>query len=293
MRILITGASGFVGKHLVNALDNKHELICIVKHESDFSNVKNLNIVKLDLTNYQAVQRMANDNTGIDVIIHLASHIPSVNNDGKDQFYLQNIIGTLNLIKAYKHIPRFIFASTLDVYGIPVKLPILEDHILTPQTNYGISKLACEHYLKGATNIDQLVVLRFTQIYGPLEKQIKAIPNFILAIKDNKQPVLYGDGYENRDYLYVKDAVNAINCALLYPQSGIFNIASGKSVSVRYMLQTILKLCKSNVEPRYESARKASYDISFDIQLAKRKLKFFPAFSLREGLLEYIHYYGL
>lgn len=115
-----------------------------------------------------------------------------------------------------------------------VRLPIREDHPTEPLTAYGRSKVVCERYLQETSAVRGcvLTVLRLAQVYGPGERPIKAIPRFIEAIRAGRPPLIYGDGSDLRDYVYVDDAARAMVLALEREAGGVFNISSGQPRSI-------------------------------------------------------------
>src|SRR5882724_11217770 len=161
--IIVTGATGFVGAHLVRELNSKGRS-CIAPNRAT-----------LDLTNNAAVKAFFASNSA-QTVIHAAAKIPSCADDTLENMLRQNVFATANLCEATNG--YFIFISSLDVYGAPLQLPINESTPENPQTDYAISKLASEKLLqaRGRESNRKVVILRLAHVYGPNDRPIKLIP---------------------------------------------------------------------------------------------------------------------
>ncbi len=136
-----------------------------------------------------------------------------------------------------------------------------------------------------------LTILRFTQIYGPREPLIKAIPLFIREIAHNHAPTIFGDGSEKRDYLFVSDAALSVVNTIDKKVSGIFNIASGESVTLKETLDMLIAISGKEIIPNYEERKKLKIDIVFDTSKAQTELGFYPQISLNDGLQQSYDWY--
>lgn len=286
MNILLTGATGFMGSHLLPALlEQGHTVTAVARSAVNLP----CTVVVANLTDPACTGVLGKALQGCDTVIHLAAAIPSQSNaiESVEEMLLANVKSTEHLLNSLpQRVSHVIVASTLDVYGPPQFLPLTESHPLLPQSAYAQSKVACEQYAEAvcAGLGVPLTILRFTQVYGPREKPIKAIPLFIQSIAAGKAPVLFGDGSDTRDYLYVTDAACAIALAAEKKQSGILNVASGHSVNLKEVVETIIQISGKKLTPLYKERQKEKINIAFDISRLTSVLGFEAKTSMQEGL---------
>jgi UDP-glucose 4-epimerase len=246
-RILVTGGAGFIGSHLVgNLLEAGCETVildnfCSGKNENIKQYIRNrrFHLIRGDVRNRNDVERAVKS---VDVVCHLAPIVNVPLSVEKPLLVNRvNVEGTLNLLRAsVKHgVQRFLFASTCAVYGDLSYLPIDEEHPTNPLSPYGASKLSAEHYCKvfHRTHGLETVCMRFFNVYGP--RQIGGpyggvITTFLTLLKKRQPIVIYGDGNQTRDFLYVEDAASAFVLAVNRKQCSdeTFNIGTGVPTSV-------------------------------------------------------------
>ncbi|NWG09184.1 MAG: SDR family oxidoreductase [Nitrososphaerales archaeon] len=300
LRILVTGGAGFIGSHLVDKLlQDGFEVI--VLDDLSIGRVTNIRhhlkdrrfkMIEGDIREEKVVKRAVK---GVEVVIHEAA-ISSVEGSIKDPIKTHNINvnGTLNLLNLSikEGVKRFVFASSASVYG-DLNPPHREDSQPKPMSPYAVSKLSCEYYCKVFHRIYGLetICLRYFNVYGP--RQIKGsysgvITNFIDKLKKDKPPVIFGDGLQTRDFIYISDVVEASLIALKSDEGmgEVFNIATGKSITINEMAQTLIKLKgKNSLEPIHAEPRKGDIRHSYaSVNKAERILKFKARVSLKDGL---------
>jgi UDP-glucose 4-epimerase len=179
--------------------------------------------------------------------------------------YESNVMGTLNVLQAAREagVRRVVFASSCAVYGDAPGLPKTERTPLAPGSPYAASKLAGEHLCEVYTRGFGLeaVSLRYFNVFGPRQDPNSAyapvIPRFIQALLDGERPTIYGDGNQTRDFIYVDDVVQANLLAAESPDAPgkVFNIASGRSVSLNRLLAILTELVGAGTQPIYHPAR--------------------------------------
>lgn len=232
MKILVTGGAGFVGSHLVNKLIKKGHKVIVVDNLSA-GKKNNLNpkakFYKIDIGSPKISQIFKIERPKI--VYHFAAQINVRKSlEEPDEDAKINILGTLNILKnSKKHkVKKFIFPSSVGVYGESKIFPIKESHSLNPIAPYSIGKLAIEKYLKffHSQGLDS-VILRFANVYGPRQTSsgeggVTAI--FINKLLNNEKPIIFGSGKQTRDFLYVEDAVRAAILALKAPAGSIYNV---------------------------------------------------------------------
>jgi UDP-glucose 4-epimerase len=305
LKILITGGAGFVGSHLVDhflkdgyetvAFDNFYsgKIENVKKHMSN----KNFHLIKGDVRSLKDVEKAVKN---VDAVCHLAAivNIPlSIENPLLTEDV--NVKGTLNLLKAcVKHnVRRFVYVSTCAVYGEAHYLPIDEGHPTNPLSPYGASKLVAEHYCNIFNRIHglQTVCLRFFNVYGSRQSGGPyggVITTFLELLRKGKPLVIYGDGKQSRDFLYVADAAKA--CMLAFHRENCsgktLNIGTGSQVSINELAQILIKLMdKSKTKVIHAEERKGDIKESYaDTSRAKKELSFKCDYSISEGLKKMI-----
>jgi len=293
--ILITGGTGFIGSNIVKKLkENENVTLIVLSRNKHVKETSNLEYIKCNLLYEKSLVAMQNNIQDVDYVLHMAAMIPKISFQSElEENVKQNFLATLNLLKYLPaNIKGFIYSSTIDVYGEPRYNPIDESHPTNPLTYYAASKLAAEKYLNIFLNRKHipLTILRYSQVYGPGEPKIKAIPVFIDKVIKGERPILYGDGSDIRDYVYVDDVVNATILALTKNVGGTFNIGCGKGYSVKEVLDLIIRISGKDIKPIYKPrAKKASSSI-YNITLAKEKLGYLPSSTIKDGLKKQIEF---
>jgi nucleoside-diphosphate-sugar epimerase len=273
LRTLVTGGAGFIGSHLVDRLMKEGYEVVVL---DNFSAGKTENIqrhlrsqsfrlVKGDVRNLEDVRKAVGD---IDVVFHLAA-IVNVPLSIEDPLLVNdvNIEGTLNLLEASlkENIQRFIYISTCAVYGEARYLPINEEHPIMPLSPYGISKFTAEHYCKIFHHIHGLKTasLRLFNVYGPRQSEgpySGVITRFISRLRRGKPPIIYGDGEQTRDFMYIDNVVELNN------------------VLTKFFGQ-------ARVKPVYTAPREGDIRNSYaDTCKAEKMLGYKPRITLKEGI---------
>ena len=294
MSILVTGGAGFIGSHIVDSLINEGEQVVVV---DDLSTGRSQNLhpkarfYKLDIRDRSLGDLFAKEN--ITGVIHQAAQISvsrSLLNPEEDADV--NIRGTLLLLRLCRQhqVRRVVFASSAAVYGNPRHLPIDEDHLTCPLSPYGISKLTGERYLAFAQEAWELsfAALRYANVYGP--RQIAAGEGGVIAIFADQlckkeAPVIWGDGEQTRDFVYVKDVARANVLALKQASEGIFNIGGGRETSINKLLAQMTRAAKTEIKAQYQPSREGDIKNScLDFKKAREKLQWQAQVGLEEGL---------
>lgn len=220
MNILVTGAAGFLGKHLCRALHAQgHQLTLIdLKPNPEFETI---------IADVRDAAAMEQHIRNVDVVFHLAALIEAGESVKNPQAFVDsNITGSLNVLEAMRknNVSTLIFSSTAAVYGEPQTIPITEDSRTLPINPYGVTKLALEGLLSSYVASHQMtgIALRYFNLYGPEEHhqpETHAIPRFISQIYKGEEVTVWGSGEHQRDYIHVNDVVDAHLKALTLAQN--------------------------------------------------------------------------
>jgi UDP-glucose 4-epimerase len=296
---LVTGGAGFIGSHLVEALLSAGCKVTVLDNLST-GNLFNLEPVMDHITFYQndirELDMLEKAAEGCDVIFHLAAVVAvqqTVSNPVESTMI--NDIGTINVLEAAraKKVRRLVLASSCAVYGDDPRLPKKESMMPRPASPYAVHKLSGEHYARVYFDLFGLetVSLRFFNVYGPRQDPSSpysgVISIFMAKAVSNQVPVIYGDGNQSRDFVYVKDVVKAILLAASTDNlaGNVLNIGTGSYVLINRLWELIASLSGQHLAPRHEPAR--SGDILHSVagmELAQSVLKFTNDFTLEKGL---------
>lgn len=290
-KVLITGAAGFVGRHLARAcLAQGWDVIGIDVHTGAEDGGE---IVRADLLDRPAVARLLRD---VDYVFHegAVSSSPMFEPDPSHGVEV-NVMGGLYLLQASAEagVKRFVYASTSSLYGtLPV--PWREDMALPTAPNaYAASKLAFEYLAKVYTLRGELDTagLRYFSVYGPGEepkgRYANMISQFLWAMRRSESPVVYGDGHQTRDFTHVDDIVRANLLALGTESVGeVFNVGTGRETSINALVRKLSELLARSVEPVYvpNPIRNYVFRTLADTTKAEKLLGFKAAISFEEGV---------
>ena len=264
--IFITGGLGFIGSHIADELmDDNHITIIDNLSTGNIKNLKNpendnLKIVKEDIRN----SNLKELTTDIDYIFHLAAmaSVPlSVENPIECNDV--NVNATVELLKAAADngVEKIVFSSSSAVYGENRNMPLKETEPLMPTSPYAASKASCELYLKSFHDSYGLnyTALRYFNVFGPKQDKnsqyAAVIPNFISALLEGKQAIIYGDGEQTRDFVYVGDVVRANIAACKSDFNGVVNVASGEKLTINRLYEIVKDTLGSDLEPDYQPER--------------------------------------
>ena len=266
-KILITGGLGFIGSHIADELIDDNEVIIIDnKSTGKIENLKNpnhenLTLIEKDLNEVNLDELLIN----VDYVFHLAAmaSVPlSIDNPVKCTN--DNLNATIKLLNACKtnNVKKIIFSSSSSVYGDNKNIPLKETEYPLPKSPYASSKASCELYLKTYYEAYGLnyVSLRYFNVFGPKQDKnsqyAAVIPNFISALLEGEKPIIYGDGEQTRDFIYVKDVVKANVKSCECDFNGIVNVASGRKMTINELYKIICETLDYDVKAEYLPERK-------------------------------------
>lgn len=294
MRVLVTGGAGFVGSHIVDKLIELGSEVVIVDNfvtgKSTHINPKakffNIDICSPDLE--LAFQEP------IDYVIHQAAQV-DVAKSIKDPLYdaKVNIIGSLNLLKLCKkyNVKKIVYGNSgAAPIGEPESVPIGENHPKRPLTPYGLSKHTVHEYLKIYSKLYgiKFTSLGYANVYGPRQDPFGeggVVAIFSHALLTNKSPIIFGDGNQTRDFVYVGDVADANIMALTRGDNEYFNVSSGEEISVNQLVSKLTQILSSTIIPVNNPPREGDiYRSVLDPKKINTTLGWRAATSLQEGL---------
>ncbi len=295
---VVTGGAGFIGSNIVEELVKRGETVKVIDDlstgsRSNLKNVlKDIEFVKGSITNYALLKK---EFAGYDYVLHQAAEV-SVQKSIKHPVNTAkiNVLGTINVLKAAKDtgINRVVIASSCAVYG-ESPTAVSENSIVKPLSPYAASKLSAETFSRLYSDLYGLetVCLRYFNVFGPRQnpksEYAAVIPKFLKIVKARRKPVIYGDGFQTRDFVYVSNVVEANILAATKPGVGgnTYNIGTGISTDINTLVKHVNKVLEKNVTPKYEAARDGDIKQSkAHISAAKQGLNYFPKVDLIAGL---------
>jgi UDP-glucose 4-epimerase len=302
MKYIVTGGAGFIGSHLVEALAESHDVVVIDNFSS--GNPKNLDtvhrvtVIKGSVTNLTLLKKVFRQADGIFHQAAIVSVTGSVENPLTA--HQTNLTGTLNVLLAARdnRVKKVVFASSSAIYGEEQTLPKREDMPPAPLSPYAVSKLAGEYYCNVFSELFgvETVSLRYFNVFGPRQdpnsEYAAVVPKFITRLLNRKPPVIFGDGKQTRDFVFVRDVVQANIRAMQSSKTGTFNIGSGQSTDLNTLGDCLQRIMKVHLPPLYQKPRLGDIRNSVsDITAAKKALGFQTEYSLEKGLVETIAWF--
>lgn len=300
----MTGGAGFIGSHLTKMLVDIGWHVVVL---DDFSSgmMKNLRrwsgssaikIVRGDIRNKKIVNEVLD---GIDLVVHLAAFVNPPESIKKPiETHDVNLNGTLNILESCvkKRVQKLIFASSAAVYGDGNPLPLREGCSLRPFSPYAASKVSAEFYCKMYRHCYGLssVILRFFNVYGPGQntgEYAGVITRFVSSGLRGKPLTIYGDGFQTRDFVNVKDVVCAVEKALSFKSadSEVFNVCTGKPISINELARFVAEAVGKNLEIKHAESRPGDIIYNYgDPIKAQNDLGFEAHVNLRLGLEQFI-----
>lgn len=301
MKVLVTGGAGFIGSHTVDRLIEQGAQVIII---DDLSTGKERNLnpaaefVKLDITSGNLEEVFLSYRP--EFVIHLAAQVSvakSVDDPIRD--CMINIIGLVRLLESCRKygINKVVYASSAAVYGNPLETEIAEAEPTEPLSFYGISKMTPEYYLRVFNHLYGLgyTVLRYANVYGPRQDAAGeggVVSIFATKVIAAESTVVFGDGEQTRDFVYVEDVARANVKALSAGDQAVINIGTGVRTSINELYEIIAGIVGTNLKPAYTHEREGDIKHScLQNNKALTALNWKPEFSLKEGLTRTLDFY--
>ncbi|MDH4158537.1 MAG: SDR family oxidoreductase [candidate division Zixibacteria bacterium] len=305
MKYLITGGAGFIGSNIARNLVRDGREVRILdnfssgRHENVADLADKVELIEGDIRDYWTVIKAVK---GVDYVLHQAA-LPSVPRSVENPLTSNsvNIDGTLNMLEASKNagVKKFVLASSSSVYGESEELPKHEGMTPSPLSPYAISKLTGEYYCRVYWQLYGFptVSLRYFNIFGPHQdpasQYAAVVPRFITSLLEGKQPVVFGDGAQSRDFTYIDNCVAANILAATSDKivGDVFNVACAGQYTLNELLDILREIIGVDIPAKYDPERPG--DIKHSYADVKKLMKFGynPKVSFKEGLKRTVEFF--
>ncbi len=306
-KYLVTGAAGFIGRSIAAALIARGESVrgidsFITGKRSNLAGLEAMEFIDGDLADPEACRKACE---GVEIVFHEAA-LASVPRSVADPVATNRncVDATVNLIVAAREarVRRIVYAGSSSAYGDTPTLPKREEMLPGPISPYAVAKLACEHYLRSATQVygTETVTLRYFNVFGPYQDPTSqysgVLAKFSLKMLAGEQPAIYGDGEQSRDFTYIDNVVAGNLLAAAAPAEKIsgrmMNLATGSRITLNQTFDLLCEFTGYKGRPAYAEPRSGDIRHSLaDISLAGELLGYKPLVDFREGLRRTVEWY--
>jgi UDP-glucose 4-epimerase len=308
MKYIVTGGAGFIGSHIVEELEaQKHEVVILdnlfsgkKENVAPFLKKKNVSFVNGSITDLPLLNKTFEGADGIFHEAAIASVPYSVAHPA--EVHEVNLSGTLNVLCAAQDcdVKSLVFASTAAVYGDSPELPKREEMIPETLSPYAVTKLAGEYYCSVFSRLYDVrcIALRYFNVFGPRQDPGSpysgVISKFIANTLNHRPLTIFGDGRQTRDFVFIRDVVQANIRAMDSREQGVFNIACGKQINLLELADMIMEISGITVPVTFGPPVEGDVRHSLaDISRARKLLAYEPEYSVRKGLEKTIEWYRL
>jgi UDP-glucose 4-epimerase len=298
MKVLVTGGCGFISSHTIDLLTKNGYEVLAIDIVLDKNRINNsAKYVKVNILSKKLFEVFKKFSPNI--VFHFAAqtNLRSSIEDPKKDAKL-NIFGTINVLEACRkyNAKKIIYSSSAAVYGEPKYLPVDENHPTKPESPYGLSKLVGELYIQLYNKLFGLdfTILRYSNVFGPRQNNRSdsgVISVFINKILKNESPIIFGDGKQTRDFIFVEDVARA-NLLAINWKNDIYNISSSKEISVLDLFEKIRKILKKDIKPTFAEPKKEVKRIALSNKKAI-KMGWNQKIDFEEGLKKTIEYFEM
>ena len=296
MKFVVTGGAGFVGSNLVKLLVNEGHSITVIDnlHKGTKANLEpiidKIEFHKVDIRDFESLKEILKNTDG--VFHQAALTVVQDSFERPKEYHDVNVLGTENIFKLAKENNfKVVYASSSSVYGHQKEMPIHESAERNPINPYGQTKLDVEHLFEKYTKLDTKIIgLRYFNVFGKGQtlEYAGVITKFLDRIKQNKPPIIFGDGSQIRDFIFVEDVVKANLLAMTSNVSNLLvNIGTGKVISILELASMIIKISDMKSKPIFKEELEGNIKKSqADISLARNSFVWKPKKELRNWLEE-------
>lgn len=285
-KVALTGASGFIGRHLLGFLKEHGYSTRALLYEK--TGIEADEVVRGDLVTGKGLDKLLRD---VDVLIHLAARQLPL----EEEMFQDNVQATNNLINvAFRHnLAQIVYSSTIVVYGEGVGKIVNEEDEPRPNTAYCITKYLGENLVRfwGTRTGKPATILRPFNVYGPGNRK-GVVYNFYKSFEDEGKITIFGDGKQKRDFLYVDDLLHAILTSIEKRADGVFNLGTGKGVSLLELVELFAKTVGKKPRVEFQDAESGKVNkLEYSIEKSKQELNWTASISLEDGLKRTVQWY--
>lgn len=298
MEALITGGAGFIGSNLATTLIDRGYSVKIFDnfstgHAENLPDSAHITVQRGDILEYSQVLEAVR---GVDVVFHMAAQVGNVLSlERPDTDLMTNALGTIHVLNACREsgVKQLVYSSSSAIFGETKVVPVDENHVQSPMSPYGLSKLTAEKYclILGEEYGINACCLRYFNVYGANQRfnpYGNVIPIFVERALKGMPLTIYGDGNQTRDFIEVRDVVMANVLACENSAAGVFNIGTGTATSVRELAAQVISAVGKEVDLVYAPPRAGEVLNSVaDTSKAVKTLNFAPSVTIEEGVQAY------
>jgi UDP-glucose 4-epimerase len=291
MKIMVTGAAGFIGYNLTRELVKRgHEVIAVaypdITENLRLLSKKGLQVEQADIRDSNTIGGLLKRN-GVGAVFHLAAQLHYGESANHLTCFDANTVGTLNMLATAQQngVETFIYSSSMSVYSEPpVYLPVDESHPTVPHSLYGISKMCGEVYCNLYANRMNIIILRYGGAFGQGQMESNAIPKFIKQALTGSPLTINNPAYQSSDFVPINDIVQGTILAWQKNETGPYNIGSGRETMLTYLASLIIDMTNSKSTIALVGKTNRPFRFYMDISRARKRLGYCP--SLFEYALE-------
>lgn len=291
---MVTGGTGFIGRHLVSRLREMGWSVVSVTRRKVTASDPGITCVYGDLSQPETLEYSREEVGPIDAVFHLAARMPTSRDIEETYDYLHdNVLGTTRLLLTFLRLEAavFVYTSSISVIGQPLHSPVTEQHPTYPTHPYSVSKLSAELVCEQIRRSEHrsIASLRLTSPYGPGMPTNTVLPRFVQMAQASQDITLYGTGARTQNFLHVSDAVHACILSAQHHVSGIFNVGGPRDTSMKSLAELIVKLIPGSriAYPGIPDPQE-DHRWAVDSRKAQQAFDYTPAVTLEAGLKDYL-----
>lgn len=285
-KVLVTGATGFIGSYVTEELLKQGYDVIALIHKRSMQLDKRVTVIEADICDERVIDQLAHRLDKCRILIHLAANLDM---QGSDRTILTNCLGTYHLacLANIISVEKFIYVSSIPIIGVPQYLPVTEEHPVKPETLYHITKFAGEQIINQVCSKSmKTITLRIPAPIGVGMRKNNYLSVLLEKCRNNETIEIYGQGKRRQNYIDVRDIALAVMCSILSDRSGLFLIAGKREITNRDLAFLCKKITNSSSEILWGMRRDPEETNQWIIsnKKAEQELGFIPQYELEETI---------